>query len=137
MGKRECLERNAGRLCRIEHAISETIAYASYVNVLRSTRAADTAAILQRAAHGGLPVLIPGALEMRAGRPTAPSASTSSESVTPHASAAAGDDRERLEHEREGGGAPSERTGRRHRTIRARLVEWFGNGSKRWAGGAA
>jgi hypothetical protein len=73
-----------------------------------STQAEDTAAILQQAAHGGLPVLIPGALEMRVGRPTARPAAAA-ESVTPHAPAAAVVDRDRLEHEREGGGAPSQR----------------------------
>jgi len=111
--------------------MAEAITYASYVNFPRSTRAAGTAAILQRAAHGGLPVLIPGAFEMRVGRPTARPAIATAESVTPHAPAADGDDRERLEHEREGGGAPSERTGMRHRTILARLNERLARASTR------
>jgi hypothetical protein len=74
-----------------------------------STHAEDTAAILQQAAHGGLPVLIPGALEVRVGRPIARPASPAAEPAAPHAPAAAVFDRDRLEHEREGGGAPSQR----------------------------
>jgi hypothetical protein len=74
-----------------------------------STHAEDTAAILQQAAHGGFPVLIPGALELRVGRPTARPTGASAEPVTPHAPAAPVFDRDRLEHEREGGGAPSQR----------------------------
>jgi hypothetical protein len=73
-----------------------------------STHAEDTAAILQQAAHGGLPVLIPGALEVRAGRPPARPGGAA-EPAAPHAAAAAVFDRDRLEHEREGGGAPSQR----------------------------
>jgi hypothetical protein len=38
---------------------------------------------------------------------------------------------ERLEHEREGGGAPSERTGMGHRTILARLSERLARASRR------
>src|SRR6185295_2910875 len=100
---------HAGRLCCIEHALGGAIAYASYVNFPRSTRPEDTTATLQRAAQSGLPVLIPGALERRVGRPTVRAATATAEAVTPRAVAAV-DDRERLEHEREGGGAPSERT---------------------------
>jgi hypothetical protein len=124
-------EMPAGRLCCIEHAMAGAIAYASYVNFPRSPRPEDTAATLQRAAQGGLPVLIPGALEKRVGRPTARPPNATAEAVTPHAAAAAVDDRERLEHEREGGGAPSERTGMRHRTFLTRLSERLGSGSKR------
>ena len=118
-------------LCCFEHALAGAIAYASYVNFPRSTRPEDTTATLQRAAQGGLPVLIPGALERRVGRPIVRSVNATPEAVTPHAAAAAVDDRERLEHEREGGGAPSERTGMRHRSFLTRLSERFGYGSKR------
>jgi hypothetical protein len=52
--------------------------------------------------------------------------------VTPHAPAAVYDV-ERLEHEREGGGAPSERTGRGSRSILARLSGLFGKRSERYA----
>ena len=116
-------------MCRIEHAQREEIAYASYVNFPRSTRPEDTTATLQRAAQGGVPVLIPGALEIRVRRPAALRGAAPA-AVTLHAAAAAVHDRERLEHEREGGGAPSERTGMRHRSFLARLSERFGNRSK-------
>jgi len=91
-----------------------------YVNSPRSTRSAGTAAILQQAAQAGLPVLIPGALEVRAGRSTVRPAIDTLESVTRPALAVDGDERARREHEREGGGAPGERG---HRTILARLSE--------------
>jgi hypothetical protein len=74
-----------------------------------STHAEDTAALLQQAAHGGVPVLIPGAREVRAGHPTARPTGAAPAPATPPAPAAAVVDRDRLEHEREGGGAPSQR----------------------------
>jgi hypothetical protein len=74
-----------------------------------STHAEDTAAILQQAAHGGLPVLIPGARETRVSPPTGPPTGAAAGPVTPLAPATAVLDRDRLEHEREGGGAPSQR----------------------------
>ncbi|PYR51242.1 MAG: hypothetical protein DMF89_06545 [Acidobacteria bacterium] len=85
-----------------------------------TTPAEDTVALLQRAAQSGLPVLIPGAFEMRAGRPAVRPASAAAAAETPHAHAAASS-RAQLEREREGGGAPSERRAGRHRTIFARL----------------
>ena len=87
----------------------------------RLTQAEDAVAMLQKAAHSGSRVMIPGALEMRVGRPTARPNDATAESMTPHVRPVAVYGRERLEHEREGGGAPSERTGRQHRTILARL----------------
>jgi hypothetical protein len=83
-----------------------------------STQAEDTAAILQQAADG-VPVLIPGAFEVRVGR--LPARPVTAAVAMPHAPAAGLYDRERLEHEREGGGAPSERTGTRHANILSRL----------------
>jgi hypothetical protein len=80
--------------------------------------AEETAAILQQAARDGVPVMIPGAFEMGAGRPT----DVTSGSTTPRSRPPTLDDRERLE--REGGGAPSQRTAGRHNTILARL--WHG-----------
>jgi hypothetical protein len=74
-----------------------------------STHAEDTVVLLQRAAHSGVPVLIPGAREMRAGHPTARPTVAAPEAATPPAPAAGAVDRDRLEHEREGGGAPSAR----------------------------
>ncbi len=88
-----------------------------------STPAEDTVARLQQAAQSGLPVLIPGAFEMRAGRPAVRPTSAAAAAETPRAQAAASS-RPQLEREREGGGAPSERRAGRHRTIFARL--WRG-----------
>jgi hypothetical protein len=86
-----------------------------------STRAANTVAFLQEAQRNGSPVPIPGAFEMRASAPGAPLSQGIDLSVSAHAPADAASDRERLEHEREGGGAPSQRAGRRRGTISARL----------------
>jgi hypothetical protein len=79
--------------------------------------AEETAAILQQAARDGVPVMIPGAFEMRAGRPT----DVTSVWTALRSRGRTLGDRERLEREREGGGAPSQRTAGRHRTILARL----------------
>ena len=68
--------------------------------------------------------MIPGAFEVRVGRPT--TQPTTSAIAAPRASsspAAPVYDRERLEREREGGGAPSERTDTQHRTLFARLYD--------------
>ena len=111
--------------------MARAIAYPSYVNFPRSNRPEDTAATLQRAAQSGLPVMIPGALEMRVGRPNNRRARAPAEAVVPRAAVDAFLDRGRLEHERERGGAASEPTGMRLRTILIRLSERFGNGSKR------
>ena len=89
----------------------------------RSTKAEETVAILQRAAHGGVPVLIPGAREMRVGSRATRRDNATAQPATAPARASAADDRERLEHEREGGGAPSERTGWRPRTFLAKIRE--------------
>ena len=88
---------------------------------LPRTAAEHTAAVLQHAAQSGSPVLIPGALEPRARGPAARPIHRIDVPATVHAHAEAVSDRERLEHEREGGGAPSERAGARPATIRARL----------------
>ena len=74
-----------------------------------STHAEDTVALLQQAADRGVPVLIPGALEMRASRPTARPTTVAPDPAAAPPPAAAVFDRDRLEHEREGGGAPSQR----------------------------
>jgi hypothetical protein len=93
------------------------------MNSARSTPAGDTTAILQQAAQSGLPVLIPGAFEKRAGRPAARPASAGAAADRPHVRAAA-DTRGQLEREREGGGAPRERRPPRNGTILARC--WHG-----------
>lgn len=65
--------------------------------------------IPHQAERGGAAAMIPGAFEIRT--PTARPAQAGARSA-PHPQAAAASDRERLEHEREGGGAPGERGGR-------------------------
>jgi hypothetical protein len=86
----------------------------------RSTAAEDTSAILRQGQHDRLPILIPGALEPRVKRPSAPHTG-GAVLVTPHPPAAAADDRGRLAREREGGGAPSQRMSRRTGTVSARV----------------
>jgi hypothetical protein len=67
--------------------------------------------------------LIPGAFEKRVGRPAAQPAGAIAAPLAPSPPAAPVYDRERLEREREGGGAPSERTDTQHRTVFARLYD--------------
>jgi hypothetical protein len=67
--------------------------------------------------------LIPGAFEVRVGRPTAQPTIAVAAPLAPSPAAAPVYDRERLEREREGGGAPSERTDMQHRTVLGRLYD--------------
>jgi hypothetical protein len=67
--------------------------------------------------------MIPGGFEVRVGRPAARPAETIAVPLAPSIPAAPVYDRERLEREREGGGAPSERTDTQHRTFLARLYD--------------
>jgi hypothetical protein len=67
--------------------------------------------------------LIPGAFEVRVSRPAARPASAIAAPLSPSPAAAPVYDRERLEREREGGGAPSERTDTQHRSVLARLYD--------------
>jgi hypothetical protein len=89
------------------------------VNFEPSTQAADTSARLQQAQRSGVPVLIPGALEKRAGPVEA--AEVIADPAAAYARAAAVFDRVRLAREPEGGGAPSNQTAGRFRRILARL----------------
>jgi hypothetical protein len=73
------------------------------------TPAEQTAALLQQAAQSGSPVLIPGAREPRTGRHNGRPTQGSDLLPTPHGHMTTVFGRERLEREREGGGAPSER----------------------------
>jgi hypothetical protein len=70
---------------------------------------------------------IPGAFEPRplhaAARPTV--ATAVMETPNRFDAPAVAHDRERLEREREGGGAPSERTGRGHRTMFTRVFDFL------------
>jgi hypothetical protein len=66
----------------------------------------------------GSALMIPGAFEVRVSARDRP---LGGRVIAGAAQPAAANDRERLEHEREGGGAPSQRRGRRRGTIGARL----------------
>ena len=66
-------------------------------------------------------MMIPGAWESRDRRPDVRPAHHTDLPVTRHADSSAVFDRERLEREREGGGAPRERAGARPPTIFARI----------------
>lgn len=94
------------------------------VTSLSPTQAENPSARLQQEARSGLPVMIPGAWEVRARRPILQTADSGGLLVTPRA-ATPGDDRERLERAREGGGAPSERTGGQPKTILARMWRYI------------
>jgi hypothetical protein len=87
----------------------------------RQSPAEDTAALLVQAERSGSPVLIPGAFEKRAAGPAAPVRSGTDVVLTGHAHPIVGANVERLEHERQGGGAPSTRAGKRSGTLGARL----------------
>jgi hypothetical protein len=92
------------------------------MNSVRRSPAEDTAAILVQADRSGSPVMIPGAFEPRvSSRATLPPPRLADPSAIRRARTIAAFDQERLEHEREGGGAPSEREGRRSGTLGARL----------------
>ena len=89
----------------------------------RPTPAEVTAGIILTAAQTGVALCIPGALEVRAARP----ASRSSDATSRAASAGrptTAPDLERREHEREGGGAPSER-GAKRESLFERLCQLF------------
>ncbi|PYQ86205.1 MAG: hypothetical protein DMG03_07650 [Acidobacteria bacterium] len=87
------------------------------MNVRRRTPAEDTAAILRDAVQAGVTIPIPGAREARAAVVTSSSAR--------HAPMDALSIRQRLEAEREGGGAPSQRRPASERTPIATLVRWL------------
>src|SRR5258706_6445255 len=74
-----------------------------------ASRAADTAMILQGAAHSGSPVMIPGAYAGRVGRRTSPSIGPIADATTAGPPAALAD-RGRGEPERKGHAAPGEPT---------------------------
>jgi hypothetical protein len=94
------------------------------MNFSHLTPAGDTAAILQEAARAGSDVMIPGAFERRASRPAVPSPVAPADVAALHAPAAVMSDWQRLEYEREGGGAPIERRSSRRRRLLSRLWRW-------------
>ena len=68
---------------------------------------------------------IPGALEPRLRHSAAQPAVATAVSLPPHALDAGFHDRERLEREREGGGAPSERIGVGHKSLFAQVFDFL------------
>ena len=92
----------------------------------RPSAAEVTAGTILTAIQTGEPLCIPGALDVRVGRPArrTPEATERAASAQRPASAApdsAAPDLERREHEREGGGAPSERGAAKHESLFERL----------------
>jgi hypothetical protein len=88
---------------------------------LQSSRADETEALLLEGERSGSPVLIPGAFERRASASAGPRDYGTGMHVTAQSYAAAVSARERLVYEREGGGAPSERSGGRPASILQKL----------------
>ena len=94
--------------------------------IARGVRDANEVAVpVLPAERSGSPVMIPGAFEIRASARAVPPNQGPAIPVADRASAAVASDRERLEHEREGGGAPAERAGGTLGTIGARLWRRF------------
>jgi len=104
----------------MERSFGDVLDMVDGMDVHTPTQAENTVATLQQAAGAGLPVLIPGAWEMRAGRPGTRPNSADAAAMTPDGRASVLAPRERLEREREGGGAPSQRTAARN-TILSRF----------------
>jgi len=90
------------------------------MNGARPSAAEETAAFLVQPERSRSPVLIPGAFEKRTARPAGELPSRPAV-VTNHAQRMVAPTLERLEHEREGGGAPGARSGSRRGTLGARL----------------
>jgi len=90
------------------------------MNGARPSAAEETAAFLVQPERSRSPVLIPGAFEKRTARPAGELPSRPAV-VTNHVHRMLAPNLERLEHEREGGGAPSARRGSRRGTLGARL----------------
>jgi hypothetical protein len=93
------------------------------VTSLSPTQAEETSARLRHGVRGGLPLMIPGAWELRARRPIVQAIDTGAPGQLSHA-AGSGTDRERLERALEGGGAPSQRR-RPQRMILAKVWRYI------------
>jgi hypothetical protein len=87
-----------------------------------SNQAIDTSARLQQAERSGVPVLIPGAFERRAGPVEA--TEVIADPVAAYARSAEVFDRARRERELEGGGAVRNRTPSRYSRILATIRRW-------------
>ena len=90
------------------------------------SRAEDTAALLLQAEGTSSPVMIPGARERRASASTGPRDNGTGMPVTDHFYPVAVSVRERVVYERDGGGAPSERSGGRPASIIQKLWRRLG-----------
>ena len=87
-----------------------------------SSRAEETAAFLLQSEWTNSPVMIPGAVERRANASAGSGGYGTNIQVKDHHSyAVTVSDQERLVYEREGGGAPTERSGRRPASILQKL----------------
>jgi hypothetical protein len=85
------------------------------------TPAEVTASIILTAARMGVPLCIPGALDVRVERPARRASGAGERAVAAETPMNAASDPERREHEREGGGAPSERGAGAHENLFERL----------------
>jgi hypothetical protein len=87
----------------------------------RPTAAEVTAGAILDAIQMGEPLCIPGALDVRVGRPASRTPDATGRAASAERPASAAPDLERREHEREGGGAPSERGAAKHESLFERL----------------
>jgi hypothetical protein len=95
----------------------------------RPSAAEVTAGTILTAIQTGEPLCIPGALDVRVGRPAGRTSRATERSASAERPASeapdAAPDLERREHEREGGGAPSERGAAKHESLFERLCHLF------------
>jgi len=110
--------RAASLVCRSAQRDLALIAYSRPVSADHRTPAEVTAAVLRDVADGGLPIMIPGARETRTPAHADPVAVVT---IRDHGDGLR--DASRLEYEREGGGAPSER--RNESAPFGRLRHWL------------
>jgi hypothetical protein len=87
----------------------------------QSGQAEATARFLLQHELSGSPVMIPGEFVKRTGAPGGPLVYGTDTKVADHPRVVAVSDRERLVYEREGGGAPSQRSGGRSTTFLGKL----------------
>jgi hypothetical protein len=91
----------------------------------RPTAAEVTAGTILTAIQMGEPLCIPGALDVRVGRAARRPPDATGRAASAERPASGAPDLERREHEREGGGAPSERGASKHESLFERLRHLF------------